>query len=991
MTKGILRNPKPKHEFMPRSAEPINLIAMIGHGDADILPFFLDHYRKLGIAGFVLAFHGDWSAAELERLDAEPDLHIWDVLSGEYSDRLRRSVLNAMARSFRDRWIVHADADEFLELPLASLERTVRTLDVLGLDGLPALMVQRQTADGSLPALDPKRDIDAQHPCCNVTLCEDMGLEWPAWKAKYPLMRVTPDFEMRRGNHLPPNGRPLDHAPIRAVVHHYKWRKALIAALDRPRGEGSNLGEMAVYRAWLEENDGRLPTDGARRFARADLFRRGFLVAPDRVELRAGALRRKAKDAAFGERSKREALARALRGLRSEREAVPDPDRAAALMDPANLLLRPGRICLLTFEIAPPFSGGTGSAMTVLAEHLSAAGHDVHVVLCPFAGPKDIWPGWYDYWSARGVTLDYVPRRVARHAAYEEQFAFCRKLGKRVLDLEPDLIHCADAGGYGALLAALIRAGLAGDPARLMVTAHGSTSWSARANRVRWSNDEAAQAYCHEIALALADVVCFPSRYMMELEAGTGARCGIVVPNGLLGETRSFMREREDGLRTVNELVFFGRIEPRKGYDRFEAAILDLLERGHRDFSVTLLGKIGERTPPDVIEALVGEKRIRTRHIANLNHVDAVNYLRSRDCLAIVPSRTDNLPYTVYECLENGIPLLASPTGGIPEMVRFEDRSRILLADREDALADALADALDNGFRPAALAFDPALVDLDLLAIHAGLVDEARRTRMRTAFEERAPRDVTAIVYGDRVRSTTSLLLARLETAVDADELSAVHVRIPEMDARSGRAGSAMADPAADADLLLGCHAAVLPDPEALRAMRRLLQAAACDAVVCDCRVGLSGQGALADEVLTAPGGPALEAPCRNLFGAGFFLITRDAFLSTGGFDMETGDHELAHWVLLDRLTAKGGRVVGLPAVLATLRIDAPTALLDLVTDELAEALIRPWIDAAPVAEDLIRKGAADFGRWPEMRRIADDLAAKAEDHEVEGLGLSRR
>ena len=990
MTEPVASELMVKPDYIARSNDSINLIAVVGQADTDVLPFFLDHYRKLGAGGFVFAFHGNWDQAQLNKLDAEPDVHIWDVITEEFSDALRRSVLNFIARSFKDQWILHADTDEFLELPFPSLKRTIRALEVLGLDCLPAMTMQRITADGRLPELDPEIALDIQFPCLNINLAEEMGLEWPSQKTKFPLMRVTPAFKIRLGNHLPPNGQSVDHAPIRAVLHCYRWRKAIHHALEQPYGVGGNGHELEAHRTWLEHNGMRLPTEGARRLGREDLIRRGLLVAPGSHDLHMGTFIRKANEVIAGEHAKQDRVANQLRRAGSETGYTSASDRERALTDPKNMLLSPGRICLLTFEISPPYSGGTGSAVMVQAERLSAAGHEVHVIFGPYAGPSELQSFWYEYWESRGISLDYIPRRITGDDFYEEQFTFCKRLCDRVELLKPDLIHCVDAGGYGAHLAILMASGLAQTQATLIVTAHGSSVWCARGNIVRWSLDEAAQTFSHDTLLSLADVVCFPSLYMKDLvdTKDRGIKAPIILPNGIAGTTRSFGPGASEKLRRVDELVLFGRIEPRKGYDRFKTAIKALAQAGHRDFKVTLLGRFGDNTDLDDVIDLLEDPRLTTKLITNFSQVDAVNYLKSRDCLAIVPSRIDNLPYTVYECLENGIPVLASSTGGIPELVHPDDRSRILIADNHHALVDALADALSNGARSARLAFDPCIAEIEMLAIHAKLVDEARRAKKQHDITDDAS-DVVAIVYGSRIESEISFLLESLGKAVEEGEIgSARNVQLLDDPSDDLRCATAInhAAMAIDADYLIFCHASILPEPDAFRAMHRLIQAADFDAIVCDCKVGLAAQKTIAPSPLVAPGGPAVEAAQRNVFGAGFFLIKREAFIKIDGFSAELDTHELAHWELLNRLTACGGRVVGIPKALATLWIDHPAALVDLMDDHLAELLVRAWVRVAPpILEDLIRKASADFGQCPDLQGLINELNQLATYDKSEG------
>ena len=49
--------------------------------------------------------------------------------------------------------------------------------------------------------------------------------------------------------------------------------------------------------------------------------------------------------------------------------------------------------------------------------------------------------------------------------------------------------------------------------------------------------------------------------------------------------------------------------------------------------------------------------------------VDARRYLKAFD-IALLTSRKEGMPYFVLECLQAGLPILASHVGGIPEIVR---------------------------------------------------------------------------------------------------------------------------------------------------------------------------------------------------------------------------------------------------------------------------------------------------------------------------------
>ena len=306
---------------------PLVLLGFIGVNDADLMPQFLAWYRRLGVTSFRLILHGDWPTAARAVLDA-PDIAIVREIDGPFSETRKVAELTAEALKHKRQWCIVVDADEFIEFPLASVAEVIAEMEAMGIDDLYALLVQRVAADGGLAAVDPRGTVEAQFPLASVTLADQMGLEVPIWKSKYPLTRVGPTFSIKRGNHLPPNGRSVAHLPLRAVLHHFKWRDRLVHAFAAPRGPLSNQAEMDAYGQWLGENGNLLPVAHARPASRQMLVERGWLVAPD-----AGA-----------------------RGIAAELAAAR-----------TRLLTRQPRVAFVTFEISEArHGGGIATAMSAL-------------------------------------------------------------------------------------------------------------------------------------------------------------------------------------------------------------------------------------------------------------------------------------------------------------------------------------------------------------------------------------------------------------------------------------------------------------------------------------------------------------------------------------------------------------------------------------------------------------------------------------------------
>jgi glycosyltransferase involved in cell wall biosynthesis len=161
-----------------------------------------------------------------------------------------------------------------------------------------------------------------------------------------------------------------------------------------------------------------------------------------------------------------------------------------------------------------------------------------------------------------------------------------------------------------------------------------------------------------------------------------------VVPN-CFPHTAAEVAHREG---PVQELVFFGRLEQRKGLKLF----LEVAKSLPPQVSVAFLGKEvpidGVNSGELIQRALAG--RAYAVH-TNLDRDQALEYLSAPHRVAVIPSLTENFPFTVLECATKGIPFLAANVGGIPEIVSDPQlRGKLLFEPNPRSLAPRLEEYL---------------------------------------------------------------------------------------------------------------------------------------------------------------------------------------------------------------------------------------------------------------------------------------------------------
>ncbi|WP_439515819.1 glycosyltransferase family 4 protein [Oceanibaculum nanhaiense] len=364
----------------------------------------------------------------------------------------------------------------------------------------------------------------------------------------------------------------------------------------------------------------------------------------------------------------------------------------------------PQRIVIVTAEILGPVrNGGIATALTGLAEALAEAGHRVTVLFVDLAGTmqqEDRQDRWADLYDRRGIRLAFLNPDAYRDRS---PLALSFQIAGWLAGERADIVHFHDWMGLGHEAIRAMRMGQGFVDTLLVVGAHGPSAWAAEGNGLP---DDPEQERIERYAIEQADVLIAPSQYLLGWMQARGWRLPQrhYVQQNLLPRSRDAKApESRHGL-PVTELVFFGRLEPRKGVLLFCDALDQLAGNGlfarHDGLKITFLGKstpIEGTEGRDYVTGRAAGWPVETGFVSDLDSTDALAYLAAPGRLAIMPSLIENSPCTVLECLLDGIPFLAADVGGVAELIAPEDRERLLFAPSVGALAAALTDRLENG------------------------------------------------------------------------------------------------------------------------------------------------------------------------------------------------------------------------------------------------------------------------------------------------------
>ncbi len=407
----------------------------------------------------------------------------------------------------------------------------------------------------------------------------------------------------------------------------------------------------------------------------------------------------------------------------------PEPYKAQfpGLSSIKALVKSPGRalkVCIATEDIVGPIrNGGIGTTYTHLALLLAEAGHDVTIVFIRGEHCEDGEIGkWVEWYRQRGVGFVPLPEygRISSPADrwLQPMYSLYEYLKK-----EPfDLVHASEWRGSSYLCLLAKRQGLAFKDTIFCIKSSSPWLWNREVQLQPLElESDLVKMYAERRSIELADLVVGGSAYLLRwmLDHGyhlpknkTFVQPNVLKPVDLPQDTTK--NRPEAGTRvTVNEIVFFGRLEHRKGLDIFCQAVSLLIDWGVELSKITFMGKFGARMPGHQDKSVAGFIRdqagnwpVKYQILDNYNQIEALSYLQGQGRLAVMPSRIENSTLTVYETTHFRIPFIASNVGGTPELIKGPDRREVLTRPHPVPLARKLKKALEDGAFVAAPSFD---------------------------------------------------------------------------------------------------------------------------------------------------------------------------------------------------------------------------------------------------------------------------------------------
>jgi glycosyltransferase involved in cell wall biosynthesis len=374
------------------------------------------------------------------------------------------------------------------------------------------------------------------------------------------------------------------------------------------------------------------------------------------------------------------------------------------------------RVCIAAEDIVGPIrNGGIGTTYTHLSRLLAEAGHEVVVAYLRgnFCQNESIqhWIDWYKSFGVTFVPLD--PNKVELDSSAPRWIRPMVALYSFLKEERFDLVHVSEWRGSAYLSLMARKQGLALADTFFCVKASSPWLWNREygyhtIDRI----DDLPKMFAEKRSIELADMVISGSRYLLRWMLDHGyklpeGRCyvqpNVMVPLDLGDAATAFRRPGGKRIK-IQEIVFFGRLEYRKGLDIFFDAIDRLVEEKVLLPKITLMGKYGDRIPsdpeltvPDYIKKRTRNLPFKVEVLTNFGNEEALRYLLGGQRLAVMPSRIENSTLCVYEAAYYRIPCIATDRGGTAELIKPNHRKEVLTEPLPNPLAEKMKEAISRG------------------------------------------------------------------------------------------------------------------------------------------------------------------------------------------------------------------------------------------------------------------------------------------------------
>ncbi len=396
-------------------------------------------------------------------------------------------------------------------------------------------------------------------------------------------------------------------------------------------------------------------------------------------------------------------------------------------------------IAILTPDIMGPIAnGGIGTAFYYLARLLSQTAK-VTIVLVPENQISTVeLQKWQKYYQHLGIELA-VPtfpdpaNPVDLICTPEAKRSYSTYLYLKSRHF--DVVHFPDYLGLPFYALNAKKSGLAFQTTSFVGHLHGNTAWHLEGSHLAaFQQMHFEREFLESESIRRCDVVVSPSQYMLNWARQKGwieNQPAFVIPHAPIPD---IAEKTPAPLSDIQAVAFIGRLEDRKGIRQF----LDACRYLPKNLKIKIIGKHGDiqgQSSTTYLANYCAKENLLVDIRTDATHLEILEILLQRNCLAVIPSLLENLPCIIFECLATGTPVLWTDRGGTYELFQNgrDDGFQI------QCTAESIARTIQKFFageltRPQTLSLAARNSSQTWLQLHQDLAEMQRKKTKATDF-----------------------------------------------------------------------------------------------------------------------------------------------------------------------------------------------------------------------------------------------------------------
>jgi glycosyltransferase involved in cell wall biosynthesis len=320
------------------------------------------------------------------------------------------------------------------------------------------------------------------------------------------------------------------------------------------------------------------------------------------------------------------------------------------------------KIAILVFSFPPKWLAGTEIATKNLAEHLAQRGHEVCILTSHDEGLPE-----FDQDGGLAVHRITFPR-----VKIIGIIVFWIKILLIIRNHKPDLVHAQDLRmGFPAWL--------------IKITFSVPYIIWGRGEDVN-NPDLLLRLTTPELLRNASAILALTENMRMKMREKT-TRAVEVIPNGIEITKAGTIPPDHFSADTGKKIIFVGRLIPVKGIPY----LLEAMTKVCKKIPDVRLIIVGEGEEKDRLKALSHQLGIEksVRFVGTLPHDEIPSCLQRADVF-VLPSRSEGFPNVIAEAMSAGLPVVASRTGGIPDIIVNQENGFLVEAGDTGTMADRI-------------------------------------------------------------------------------------------------------------------------------------------------------------------------------------------------------------------------------------------------------------------------------------------------------------